>query len=345
VKRTIERVSLTFSNASIILSDYFFSFGLYHTGEADLIKLHTNNKGILNSMSTRYLSGSAVALVTPFRKDRSIDTDALRRLVQFHIQAGTDIIIPCGTTGESPTLSGEEQFAIIQTVKEEAGNKIIVAAGAGTNATEHAVELAKNAEKAGAEAILSVAPYYNKPSQEGIYQHYRHIAQSVSIPVIIYNVPGRTGCNVAASTILKLARDFENIAAVKEASENISQIMELLDERPDHLSVLTGEDSMILPFMAMGGDGVISVAANQIPSQVKHLVNAVKAGNLDEARSVNKTYRRLFKLNFIESNPVPVKYALSRMGMIEEIYRLPLVPLSAENKALIDAELATLGLI
>ena len=296
-------------------------------------------------MSTRYLSGSAVALVTPFKADSSVDTDALRRLVQFHLEAGTDIIITCGTTGESPTLSGDEQFDIIRTVKSEAGNNIIVAAGAGTNDTKHAVELAKNAEKAGAAAILSVAPYYNKPSQEGIYQHYRHIAEAVSVPIIIYNVPGRTGCNVAASTILRLARDFENIAAVKEASENISQISELLEERPAHFSVLTGEDSLILPFMAMGGDGAISVAANQIPTQIKQLIEAARQGDLECARSINRRYRKLLKLNFIESNPVPVKYALSRMGMIEENYRLPLVPLSAENKQLVDQELKSLGLI
>ena len=296
-------------------------------------------------MSTRYLSGSAVALVTPFKADSSVDTDALRRLVQFHLEAGTDIIITCGTTGESPTLSGDEQFDIIRTVKSEAGNNIIVAAGAGTNDTKHAVELAKNAEKAGAAAILSVAPYYNKPSQEGIYQHYRHIAEAVSVPIIIYNVPGRTGCNVAASTILRLARDFENIAAVKEASENISQIFELLEERPAHFSVLTGEDSLILPFMAMGGDGAISVAANQIPTQIKQLIEAARRGDLEGARSINRQYRKLLKLNFIESNPVPVKYALARMGMIEENYRLPLVPLSAENKQLIDQELKSLGLI
>jgi len=296
-------------------------------------------------MSTRYLSGTAVALVTPFKEDRAVDTDALRRLVQFHVEAGTDIIIPCGTTGESPTLSEDEQFAIIRIVKDEAGGKLIVAAGAGTNSTVHAVELAKNAVKAGASALLSVAPYYNKPSQEGIYQHYRHIAEAVSVPIIIYNVPGRTGCNVAASTILRLARDFENIAAVKEASENFSQISELLEERPEHFSVLTGEDSLILPFIAMGGDGVISVAANQIPSQIKKLINAVKAGNLDEARAINRRYRKLLKLNFIESNPVPVKYILARMGMIEENYRLPLVPLSQASKQLIDQELELLGLL
>jgi 4-hydroxy-tetrahydrodipicolinate synthase len=296
-------------------------------------------------MSTRYISGSAVALVTPFLQDGSIDNDALRRLVQFHIKAGTDIIIPCGTTGESPTLSGKEQVDIIRIVKDEAGDKIMIAAGAGTNATSHAVELAQNAEKAGASAILSVAPYYNKPSQEGIYQHYKHIAQAVSVPIIIYNVPGRTGCNVSASTILRLARDFENIAAVKEASDNFSQIAELLEERPEDFAVLTGEDSLILPFIAMGGDGVISVAANEVPYQVKQLVEAAKQGNLEEAQSIISIYRTLFKLNFIESNPVPVKYALSRMGMIEETYRLPLVPLSTENKALIDKELEILELI
>ncbi|MFZ4526056.1 MAG: 4-hydroxy-tetrahydrodipicolinate synthase [Chlorobium sp.] len=296
-------------------------------------------------MSTRYLSGSAVALVTPFSKDGSVDHKALRSLVQFHLEAGTDIIITCGTTGESPTLSGGEQFEIIRTVRDEAAGEIMVAAGAGTNDTKHAVELAKNAERAGASAILSVAPYYNKPSQEGVYQHYKHIAEAVSVPIIIYNVPGRTGSNVTASTILRLARDFENIAAVKEASENIGQISELLEERPAHFSVLTGEDSLILPFMAMGGDGAISVAANQIPSPIKQLIEAVKRNDLDEARSINRRYRKLLKLNFIESNPVPVKYALARMGMIEESYRLPLVPLSDESKKMIDQELKTLGLI
>jgi 4-hydroxy-tetrahydrodipicolinate synthase len=296
-------------------------------------------------MSNRRLSGSAVALVTPFRRDGSVDSDSLRRLVQFHRKAGTDIIIPCGTTGESPTLSTAEQSEIIRLVRDEAGSSMMVAAGAGTNATDHAVELARNAEAAGAEAILSVAPYYNKPSQAGFYQHYRHIAQAVSIPVIIYNVPGRTGSNVSADTIIRLASDFENILAVKEASDNMDQIMELLDRRPERFSVLTGEDMLILPFMALGGDGVISVAANQIPAAVRQLVDAMRAGNLDEARRINRTYRRLFKLNFIESNPVPVKYSLAEMGMIEEVYRLPLVPMAEENKSILRTELKNLGLI
>ncbi len=296
-------------------------------------------------MSNTSISGSAVALVTPFRQDTSIDTDALRRLVQFHLASGTDILIPCGTTGESPTLSQEEQAAIIRIVKEEAGNHILVAAGAGTNDTRKAVELALNAQKAGAEAILSVAPYYNKPSQEGFYQHYRHIAEALDIPVIIYNVPGRTGSNIAAETILRLASDFRNIAAVKEASDNIGQIIELLADRPDHFSVLTGEDTLILPFMAMGGDGVISVAANQVPAEIKQLITLVQEGNLPEARILNNRLRKLFRLNFIESNPVPVKYALSLMGMIEEVYRLPLLAMEEKHKKILKQELETLGLI
>ena len=296
-------------------------------------------------MPTPYLSGSAVALVTPFKSDSSIDFEALARLTEFHVAAGTNIIIPCGTTGESPTLAEEEQVAIIKTVVEAAQGKLMVAAGAGTNNTHHAVELAKNAEKAGAAAILSVAPYYNKPSQEGFYQHYRHIAEAVAVPIIIYNVPGRTGCNVAASTILRLARDFDNVLAVKEASENFTQISELLVERPSNFAVLTGEDSLILPFMAMGGNGVISVAANEIPAQIRQLVESAGSGDLVTARALYSRYRKLLKLNFIESNPVPVKYALARMGMIEENYRLPLVPLSTESKRAMDEELTLLGLV
>ncbi|NTU68008.1 MAG: 4-hydroxy-tetrahydrodipicolinate synthase [Chlorobiaceae bacterium] len=296
-------------------------------------------------MSTRLITGSAVALVTPFRQDGTVDTDALVRLVHFQREAGTDIIIPCGTTGESPTLSTAEQTEIIRIVREEAGSSMMVGAGAGTNDTAHAIELSRNAEKAGAQVILSVAPYYNKPSQEGYYQHFKHIAQAVSIPIILYNVPGRTGSNVTADTIIRLANDFDNILAVKEASDNMEQIAELIERRPGRFSVLTGEDSLILPFMAMGGDGVISVAANQVPKAVKGLVDAMKAGNLEEARAINRTYRKLFKLNFIDSNPVPVKYALAKMGMIEERYRLPLVPMSDANKALLMKEMEKLGLV
>jgi len=296
-------------------------------------------------MSNRLISGSTVALVTPFKENGSVDYEALRRLVQFHREARTDIVLPCGTTGESPTLSDAEQAEIIRTVRDEAGSSMMVAAGAGANSTAHAVELARNAEKAGAQAILSVAPYYNKPSQEGFYQHFRHVAEAVSVPIIVYNVPGRTASNVSAETILRLAHDCDNVLAVKEASTNMEQIMTLIDERPERFSVMTGEDGLMLPFMALGGDGVISVAANQVPKAVKALIEATKTGDLNEARKLNNKYRKLFRLNFIDSNPVPVKYALSLMGMVEEVYRLPLVPMSDADKATMKAELKKLGLI
>ncbi|ACF14433.1 dihydrodipicolinate synthase [Chloroherpeton thalassium ATCC 35110] len=296
-------------------------------------------------MQRRELSGSAVALVTPFKKDLTVDEEALRRLVNFQIENGTDIIIPCGTTGESPTLTNEEQVQVIKIVCDEARGKAQVAAGAGTNSTIHAIELAKAAEAAGASAILSVAPYYNKPSQEGFYQHYKGIANAVSVPIIIYNVPGRTGSNIAVDTIIRLAEDLGNVLAVKEASGNMSQITEMLNRRPEKLAVLSGDDPLILPVMALGGDGIISVAANQVPKTVKDLVEAMFASDLTTAQKIHNQYYNLFTLNFIESNPVPVKYTLAKMGLIEEVYRLPLVPLSSSSKAKLDAELVQLGLV
>lgn len=296
-------------------------------------------------MQRKPLSGSTVALVTPFKKDFTVDEEALRRLVHFHIENGTDMIIPCGTTGESPTLSNEEQVQVVAAVCNEANGKIKVGGGAGTNSTAHAIELAKAAEKAGASFILSVAPYYNKPSQEGIYQHYKAIANSVSVPVIIYNVPGRTGMNISVDTIIRLADEVKNIQAVKEASGNMSQIAELLNRGQNDLTVLSGDDPLILPVMAMGGDGVISVAANQVPRAVKDLVDAVFESDLEKAKAIHNKYYRLFTLNFIESNPIPVKYTLAKMGMIEEVYRLPLIPLSEASKARMDEEMQKLGLL
>jgi len=296
-------------------------------------------------MQRKPLSGSTVALVTPFKKDLTIDEHALRNLVNFHIEHGTDMIIPCGTTGESPTLSNSEQIKIISIVRDEAKGKIKIGAGAGTNATMHAIELAKSAEKAGASFILSVAPYYNKPTQQGIYEHYKAIAGNVSVPVIIYNVPGRTGINISVDTIIRLAEDIPNIQAVKEASGNMFQIAELLHRAPENFTVLSGDDPLILPVMAMGGDGVISVAANQVPSAIKALVDAIFASDLEKAKTIHQKYYKLFTLNFVESNPIPVKYTLAKMGMIEEVYRLPLVSPSEESKARLDEELQKLGLI
>jgi 4-hydroxy-tetrahydrodipicolinate synthase len=324
------------------------SFTKLNTNSCSTLKFPStfdNIKLFFQNMKKRSISGSAVALVTPFKRDESIDETALRRLVQFHIEGGTDIIIPCGTTGESPVLSTDEQRRIIEIVKEEANGKIRVMGGAGSNSTHHAVELAKAAEKAGAEAILSVAPYYNKPTQEGYYRHFRTIAEAVSVPVILYNVPTRTSSNVSVDTMLRLATDAPNIIAVKEASGNMVQIMELLRNRPDHLAVLSGDDPLTLAMMAMGADGVISVAANEVPKAVKSLVEAVFAGNLAEAQQIHHRYITLFLMNFLESNPIPVKYVMSKMGLIEEVYRLPMVEASAATKAKLDAEMERLGLL
>lgn len=296
-------------------------------------------------MSYRTISGSAVALVTPFRSDGEIDSAALRRLVEFQIQGGTDILIPCGTTGESPTLSDDEQRQVMETVLEAANGRVKVIGGAGTNDTRHAVRLAKAAEKAGVQGILSVAPYYNKPSQEGFFQHYAAIAEAVSVPIIVYNVPGRSGANISVETMLRLAEAFPNIVAVKEASGNMVQIEDLLRQRPMQLSVMSGDDYLTLPMMALGGDGVISVAANQIPHVMKALVEAMRQANLAEAQRLHHQYLPLMMLNFIESNPIPVKYALSRMGLIEPYYRLPMTPPSAASKAKIEEELRRLGLL
>ncbi|MFN3427456.1 MAG: 4-hydroxy-tetrahydrodipicolinate synthase [Candidatus Thermochlorobacter sp.] len=296
-------------------------------------------------MIRRAISGSAVALVTPFKSDGALDTEALRRLVEFHIQGGTDILIPCGTTGESPTLSDDEQYRIISLCVEFSNGKIRVMAGAGSNNTAHAVHLAKAAQKAGATGILSVAPYYNKPTQEGFFRHYAALAEAVSVPVIIYNVPGRTGANISVETMLRLASSFPNILAVKEASGNMAQIEELLRNRPAQLSVMSGDDYLTLPMMALGGDGVISVAANQIPQAMKHLVEAMFQSNLAEAQRLHNKYLNLMNLNFLESNPIPVKYTLAQMGLIELSYRLPMVPPSPATREKLDAELKRLGLI
>jgi 4-hydroxy-tetrahydrodipicolinate synthase len=296
-------------------------------------------------MKRRSISGSAVALVTPFKPDESIDESALRRLVHFHIQGGTDMIIPCGTTGEAPTLTADEQREIITIVKGEANGKIRVMAGAGSNSTHHAVELSKTAEKAGAEAILSVGPYYNKPTQEGYYRHFRMIAESVSIPIILYNVPPRTGGNISVDTILRLAKDAPNITAVKEASGNMPQIIDLLMRRPENLAVLSGDDPLGLAIMALGGDGIISVAANEIPRAVKALVEAVFNSNLAEAQRLHNKYITLFQMNFMESNPIPVKYVMSRMGLLDAHYRLPMLAVTEDAKAKLDTEIERLELL
>ena len=293
---------------------------------------------------THRFRGCFVALVTPFRRDGQVDFERLEALVDFQLDAGTDGIVPCGTTGESATLHPEEQREIIRRVVERVRRRVPVIAGAGTNSTEEAVALARAAEQAGADALLSVTPYYNRPTQEGLYRHFRAIAEAVRLPVILYNVPSRTGCQLEVGTILRLA-EIPNIIGIKEASGNLEQIMELLRARPSGFLVLSGDDAWTLPILALGGDGVISVVANEAPAEMRELVAAALAGDFDRARAAHYRLLPLMRGNFLETNPIPVKAALAMMGLIEENYRLPLVPPRAETRERLRAILAELNLL
>ena len=290
------------------------------------------------------IQGCGTALVTPFAPDGSVDLDSYRSFIEWQIQSGIDFLVPCGTTGESVTLDEEEYRAVIRTCVEEARGRVPVVAGAGTNNTAHAVHLSRIAEKAGADAVLSVTPYYNKPTQEGLVLHFRKIAESISIPVVLYNVPGRTGCNIVADTALRLA-EIPGIIAVKEASGNLGQIMDIIAGRPAGFSVLSGDDALAFAIVALGGDGLISVASNVIPAEMATLIDLLRDGLVEEAREVQYRYLNLMNLNFIESNPIPVKYAVSRLGRIGEIYRLPMCPMADANKKKMDRELEKLELV
>ncbi len=294
-------------------------------------------------MKSLQFFGSVVALVTPFQKDGSIDEKTLRKLVKWHIENGTNGIVPCGTTGESATLSHEEHHRVIDIVIDEAKGKIPVIAGAGSNATKEAASLTEHAKKAGADAVLSLSPYYNKPTQQGIIEHYKKINE-IGIPVVVYNVPGRTGSNITAETTLRLA-EMENIIGIKEASGNMEQIMEILASRPKGFKVFSGDDSLAYPLMTLGADGCISVVANEIPKKFSEMLRYLKEGNLEKAKEIHNKYLKLMRQNFIETNPIPVKTALSLMGKIEENFRLPLVPISTKNKEILKETLHSLSLM
>lgn len=274
--------------------------------------------------------GAFTALVTPFHNGK-VDVDALRKLVKFQIDNGIDGIMPCGTTGESPVLSFEEYKLVVSTVVEEAAGKTTVIAGAGSNSTEHAIELAKFAKAAGADATLQVNPYYNKPTQEGLYRHFAEIAKHVDMPHILYNIQGRTGVNINTDTMVRLAK-IPNIVGVKEASGSIAQMMEVINECPDNFIVLSGDDNMTMPLMAMGGKGVISVLSNVMPAEVSSMVRHALTGNM--ATAVDEHYKLMpwFKAIFIETNPIPIKAMLAMMGMMHEEYRLPLCELTPANR-------------
>jgi 4-hydroxy-tetrahydrodipicolinate synthase len=289
-------------------------------------------------------TGCGTALVTPFRRDLSLDEEALRRLVRRQIDAGIDFLVPCGTTGESPTLTHEEQNRLVEICVEEARGKTPVVAGAGGNNTAHVIEMAREFAARGANGILSVSPYYNKPTQEGLYQHYKAIASAVSLPIIIYNIPGRTGSNIEPSTLARLAQ-IENIMGVKEASGNISQMATVIASVPKSFSVLSGDDAITLPLMALGGRGVISVAANEIPAEMTRIAKLANANDFAAARQLHDRWFPLMEVNFAETNPIPVKSALALMGLVEPVFRLPMVPPKPETLAKIRGVLESTGLL
>ncbi len=288
--------------------------------------------------------GCGTALVTPFRQDQSLDEPALRALIKRQLVAGIDFLVPCGTTGESPTLSRREHLRVVEITLEEAKGKVPVVAGAGGYNTAEVIELSREVEHLGADGLLSVTPYYNKPTQEGLYQHYKAIAASTKLPIVVYSVQGRTGVNVEPSTLKRLSA-IDNIVAVKEASGSINQIGAVLQQVPAGFKVLSGDDSITLPLMALGGHGLISVASNEIPGEMTALVRHCLQGDFAGAREIHRRFLALMDINFVEANPIPVKAALSMMGLCEPVWRLPMTPPSDASRDRIAAVLESVSLL
>jgi 4-hydroxy-tetrahydrodipicolinate synthase len=289
-------------------------------------------------------TGCGTALVTPFRKDQSLDEEALRKLVRRQIQGGINFLVPCGTTGESPTLTRAEHLRVIEITLEEAKGKVPVVGGAGGYNTHEVIELAKELERLGVDGILSVTPYYNKPTQEGLYQHYKAIASAVPLPIVVYSVQGRTACNVEPATMKRLA-GIDNIVAIKEASGNIGQMAQMVHQVPDRINVLCGDDAITIPLIALGGRGVVSVVSNQIPAEMTQLTQAALKGDFERARELQRKWLPLMEVNFVESNPIPVKTAMAMMGLLEPSWRLPMTPPSDANRVKIEAVLKSCGLL
>src|SRR3982074_2399395 len=298
------------------------------------------------TMKVDWMRGCATALVTPFKADGAIDEDRFRALVERQIAGGVRLLVPCGTTGESATMTEAEDQRVIAITVEVARDRARVIAGTGSNSTAAAIEYSKRAGELGADAMLEVAPWYNKPTQEGLYAHFRAIAEAIpDTPIMLYNVPGRTSSNIAAQTVLRLARDCENIVAIKEASGNLTQIMEILRERPANFSVLSGDDAVTLPLIALGAEGIVSVASNEIPDLMSRMTELALAGNWSDARALHYRLLPLMEINFIESSPGPVKAAMAMMGLLEENFRLPLVPIQEQSRMRIRQVIGELGLL
>jgi 4-hydroxy-tetrahydrodipicolinate synthase len=294
---------------------------------------------------TLLFRGTATALVTPFKKDGSVDESTLRDLVDRQISGKVEALVPVGSTGEGATLSPEEQGTVIGMVVDQARGRVPVIAGAGSNATAMAVALARRARENGADAILSVAPFYNKPTQNGIFEHFSRIADAVEIPMVVYNVPGRTASNIEAQTTLRLAEEISFIAGVKEASGNIAQITEILHHRPRNFGVWSGDDNLTLPLVALGADGIISVVSNEVPKVFSDMVRYCLKGKMENAREIHYRLNDLMRVNFLEPNPIPVKAALAMMGLMEENVRLPLTPISPDVRSRLQDVLKKLKLV
>lgn len=288
-------------------------------------------------------TGCGTALVTPFRRDLSLDEPTLRSLVRRQIAAGINFLVPCGTTGESPTLSRAEHLRVVEITLEEAKGKVPVLAGAGGYNTQEVIELARELQHMGVDGILSVTPYYNKPTQEGLYQHYKAIAGAIHLPVVVYSVQGRTGVNVEPSTLARLAA-IANIVGVKEASGNIAQMANVVHEVPSSFDVLSGDDAITIPLMALGGRGVISVASNEIPAEMTQIAQSCLRNDFAAARAIQARFLPLMNVNFVESNPIPVKAAMGLMGLLEPVYRLPMVPPAAASLSRIEKVLEEVGI-
>ncbi|MFL6195838.1 MAG: 4-hydroxy-tetrahydrodipicolinate synthase [Thermoanaerobaculia bacterium] len=288
--------------------------------------------------------GCGTAMVTPFRSDLSLDEEALRRLVRRQLEAGIHFLVPCGTTGENPTLAREEHLRVVEITLEEAKGTVPVLAGCGGNDTREVVELARDLEGLGADGLLVVTPFYNKPTPEGLYQHYREVARATRLPIVVYNVPGRTGVNVEPATLARLA-EIDTVVGVKEASGNMSQIAAVFQAVPEHFAVLSGDDAITLPVVALGGVGVISVASNEVPFAMSRLTSLCLEGDFPAAREMQRRLHALMEVNFIESNPGPVKAAMGLMGLLEPVFRLPAVYPKPESVKKIEQVLLGLGLI
>jgi len=295
-------------------------------------------------MENAMFQGCGTAMVTPFRSDLSLDEEGMRRLVRRQIEGGIHFLVPCGTTGENPTLTREEHLRVVEITLEETAGKTPVLAGCGGNNTQEVVELARDLEGLGADGLLVVTPYYNKPTPEGLYQHYRAVARATRLPIVVYNVPGRTGTNVDPATLKRLA-EIETVVGVKEASGNISQMAAICQTVPDNFAVLSGDDAITLPLIALGGVGIISVVSNEVPFAMARLTSLCLEGDFPAAREMQRRLHPLMEVNFIEANPGPVKAALALMGLIEPVFRLPMVHPKPESVKKIETVLLGLGLI